>query len=1148
MTNEQVKADIAANLPDNTSGLITPAILRTELGTMVDYSDTAAAAITLADLGGVPTSRTVNGHALTGDVSVTASDVGLGNVTNAAQVLRTEMGAANGVATLESGGKLPLSQIPDALIGQVKYQGSWDAATNSPTLSSQPDSTTKGYYYVTSTAGTQFGISFEVGDWIISDGSTWQKVDNTDAVVSVAGRIGAVTLTTADLADFSNAVLAASPVTSVAGRTGAITLTAGDVGLGSVENTALSTWTGSANLATVGTITTGTWHGAAIADAYVASAATWNAKVSFPGFGTTAGTAAEGNDARLSDARTPLAHNQAWSTITSTPTTLAGYGITDAQGADSDLSALAGLSTTGLVARTGAGTAATRTITGTTNQVIVTNGDGVAGNPTLSLPQDIATNSTPQFARIGIGGAADGTYLLNLNGALVHGTSTGVGIGTSSPSAKLHVQGSGGGYSGTPGLLVRDATARGTIVLESAADKPADLVMKSNDRLSWNISSRASSDNYNLGFYPSANGTNFGAAALTIATTGGIKFNNYKAGMLQTDATGNVTATTALSVASVSASGAVSAASVSATGGLVVRKTANIPLGEGLTIGTRAKDQGVSGDVGFLTFRSDDAANQLEGAIVLRTDATATNRRLSIECVEQGIAHRNITLAESGGNVGIGTTSPGAKLDVYNATGNVYSGTRSSATNLDAASFYHDGTNSVYAGLLGGNGGGTTGNYGIYNGGVRMVVATSGNVGIGTTDPQAKLDVRRASVDSAVLSLRQDKNDGGSSVAFQFKDSRGYAGSNTGTTFLVRSWKYASDTNEALVNFATIDNGTDVSRFYVNNVNGNVGIGTTSPAAQLHLRSASDNIVEAIRLDNPTDKSDNGSKIVWRNAGISKDAAFFAARRIGSSKGFALTFGTAADWETAAATEKMRIAGNGNVGINNTNPQRKLDVVGDDSGNGIRVTGTTGTIGALTAEGTSINLQADSADATRVLVDASANASGIVELNGGSSGYVQLGTGGTARMQVFANGNVKLNNYGSGTLQTDSSGNVTASSDASLKTVTGSFTRGLADVLKLTPRTYHWNEKSGMNTEDENVGFIAQEVLDAVPEAVGQFRTVDVEDEDGKKTKKREKAELLTLSDRPLIAALVNAVKELKADNDALRARVSALENGKAAK
>lgn len=103
-----------------------------------------------------------------------------------------------------------------------------------------------------------------------------------------------------------------------------------DVGLGSVENTALSTWGGSANLTTVGTVTSGTWNGTAVADTYVAGASTWNALVSFPGFGTTGTTAAVGNDARLSDARTPTAHNQAWSTITTTPTTLSGYGITDA--------------------------------------------------------------------------------------------------------------------------------------------------------------------------------------------------------------------------------------------------------------------------------------------------------------------------------------------------------------------------------------------------------------------------------------------------------------------------------------------------------------------------------------------------------------------------------------------------------------------------------------------------------------------------------------------------------------------------------------------------------------------------------------------------------------------------------------------------
>jgi len=55
--------------------------------------------------------------------------------------------------------------------------------------------------------------------------------------------------------------------------------TATDVGLGNVENTALSTWAGSTNLTTLGTVATGTWQGTAIADSYVASASTWNGKI-----------------------------------------------------------------------------------------------------------------------------------------------------------------------------------------------------------------------------------------------------------------------------------------------------------------------------------------------------------------------------------------------------------------------------------------------------------------------------------------------------------------------------------------------------------------------------------------------------------------------------------------------------------------------------------------------------------------------------------------------------------------------------------------------------------------------------------------------------------------------------------------------------
>ena len=57
-------------------------------------------------------------------------------------------------------------------------------------------------------------------------------------------------------------------------------MTKAQVGLTNVEDTALSTWAGTTNVTTVGTIGTGTWQGTAVADAYVASASTWNAKAS----------------------------------------------------------------------------------------------------------------------------------------------------------------------------------------------------------------------------------------------------------------------------------------------------------------------------------------------------------------------------------------------------------------------------------------------------------------------------------------------------------------------------------------------------------------------------------------------------------------------------------------------------------------------------------------------------------------------------------------------------------------------------------------------------------------------------------------------------------------------------------------------------
>jgi hypothetical protein len=110
----------------------------------------------------------------------------------------SEKGEPNGYASLDSNGKVPLVQINDALIGNVNFQGLWNASTNTPTLANPPASGTKGYYYIVSTAGSFAGIDFEVGDWIISDGTAWGKVDNTDAVSSVFGRTGNVTAANGD--------------------------------------------------------------------------------------------------------------------------------------------------------------------------------------------------------------------------------------------------------------------------------------------------------------------------------------------------------------------------------------------------------------------------------------------------------------------------------------------------------------------------------------------------------------------------------------------------------------------------------------------------------------------------------------------------------------------------------------------------------------------------------------------------------------------------------------------------------------------------------------------------------------------------------------------------------------------------------------
>lgn len=142
-----------------------------------------------------------NGTSAFTSVAGTASQMIRRNATNTAYEFFSP-GTANTIATLDGSGKIPTSQLPDSILGQVTYEGTWDASTNTPTLVSPPASTTKGDYYIVSAAGTQFGIDFNIGDWIISDGTSWSKVDNTDLISSVFGRTGTIVAVATDYNSF----------------------------------------------------------------------------------------------------------------------------------------------------------------------------------------------------------------------------------------------------------------------------------------------------------------------------------------------------------------------------------------------------------------------------------------------------------------------------------------------------------------------------------------------------------------------------------------------------------------------------------------------------------------------------------------------------------------------------------------------------------------------------------------------------------------------------------------------------------------------------------------------------------------------------------------------------------------------------------
>jgi len=306
-------------------------------------------------------------------------------------------------------------------------------------------------------------------------------------------------------------------------------------------------------------------------------------------------------------------------------------------------------------------------------------------------------------------------------------------------------------------------------------------------------------------------------------------------------------------------------------------------------------------------FRSDTGSERMRinsaGNVGIGTNNPAAKLHVNGTLIATGISQlgsggSNVLLtSSSAGNVGIGTSSPSTKLEV-NGTVHLGSGGNDvtiGASNSSVIFMMRAGYNYIQASDASGaimfrTGGGNN----------RMIIDSSGNVGIGTTSPSAPLDVISSG--------------GGAATAIMVG---GAANGNIKTRHI--EGKSASSTANGILhlNYYGTD---DVTLAYGG---GNVGIGTNSPASKLSIDAS----VQDTLAMNSSDG--DGPYAVWRRQGSS--IGFVGNSNALSASGNT-NFGVRATndlvFAAGGASEKMRITSSGNVGIGTSSPQGDLHVVG----------------------------------------------------------------------------------------------------------------------------------------------------------------------------------------------------------------------------
>jgi hypothetical protein len=343
---------------------------------------------------------------------------------------------------------------------------------------------------------------------------------------------------------------------------------------------------------------------------------------------------------------------------------------------------------------------------------------------------------------------------------------------------------------------------------------------------------------------------------------------------------------------------------------------------------------------------------------------------------------RVMTLSDNG-NVGIGTTSPSAKLSLAGASELLWFQNDSAYM-----SFYNTG-NSIRTGYIQANSGSNItimpeGSNALILGAAsneRMRITSGGNVGIGTTSPSAKLHVF-------------DSNNG---FNLFLEKTSGF-----GALFLLKNTSTSSNdlfrvldsSNNVISQIQPATNG-------INFATGNVGIGTTSPSALLHLSGSSTSPITHI-IENNNAGTSAGTKLSLRYNGV--ETAYLYNRFNGGD--FNTDLGSADYFRIlTAGSEKMRILLNGNVGIGTTNADARL-----------RVSGTYNGTQAIFA-----NVDGRGLEIATSLTAGTNEAGSVLNARGAGSGTMIFQNDGTERMRITTNGDVCV-----GTTTANSRFNVTS--------------------------------------------------------------------------------------------------------------------------